>query len=86
MKIITTGDNQIVLCNYATASAHIRVDWTVTSDKRDKTDDLKTDNFFVKFQSRRVCRGFTIFKTAKIRNNDFSIFSNLQITLRFEFF
>ena len=35
---ITTGDNAIVLGNNATASAHIRVDWTVTSDKRDKTD------------------------------------------------
>ena len=35
---ITTGDNGIVLGNNATASAHIKVDWTVTSDKRDKTD------------------------------------------------
>ena len=35
---ITTGDNAIVLGNNTTASAHIKVDWTVTSDKRDKTD------------------------------------------------
>jgi hypothetical protein len=35
---ITTGSNNIVLGNNSVANAYIKVDWTVTSDKRDKTD------------------------------------------------
>ena len=35
---IDSEDNQIVLGNHDIANAHIQVDWTVASDKRDKTD------------------------------------------------
>jgi hypothetical protein len=33
-----TGSNKIVLGNNSITAAYIKVDWTVTSDKRDKTD------------------------------------------------
>jgi hypothetical protein len=33
-----TGSNKIVLGNNSITNAYIKVDWTVTSDKRDKTD------------------------------------------------
>jgi hypothetical protein len=35
---IDTENNQIVLGNHDISNAHIQVDWTVASDKRDKTD------------------------------------------------
>jgi len=35
---VTTGSNNIVLGNNSITDAAIKVDWTVTSDKRDKTD------------------------------------------------
>jgi hypothetical protein len=35
---ISTGSNQIVLGDESISSAYIQVDWTVTSDQRDKTD------------------------------------------------
>jgi trimeric autotransporter adhesin len=36
VRNITTGSNNIVLGNNASATAHIKIDWTVTSDLRDK--------------------------------------------------
>ena len=35
---ITTGSNEIILGDENITEAHIQVDWTVASDKRDKTD------------------------------------------------
>ncbi len=35
---VTTGDNEIYLGNQSITAANIQVDWTVASDKRDKTD------------------------------------------------
>jgi len=35
---IVTSNNQIALGNNSVATAYIKVDWTVTSDKRDKAD------------------------------------------------
>ena len=35
---VTTGSDNIVLGNNSVTNAYIKVDWTVTSDKRDKTD------------------------------------------------
>ena len=35
---ITTGDNSVCIGNANIASANIQVDWTIASDKRDKTD------------------------------------------------
>jgi len=35
---ISTGSNAICLGNNSIGDAHIKVDWTVSSDKRDKTD------------------------------------------------
>ena len=35
---ITTGDNNIVLGNNTHTNAYIKIDWTVTSDLRDKTN------------------------------------------------
>jgi hypothetical protein len=35
---VTTGSNAVVVGNNSVATAHIKVDWTVTSDKRDKAD------------------------------------------------
>ena len=35
---ITTGDNQVCLGDENITNAHIQVDWTIASDKRDKTD------------------------------------------------
>jgi len=35
---LTTGSNRIILGNNSTTNCDIKVDWTVTSDKRDKTD------------------------------------------------
>ena len=35
---ITTGSNAIVMGNNSITACHIKVDWTVTSDRRDKTD------------------------------------------------
>ena len=40
---ITTGGNQIVVGNTDSANAHIQIDWTVASDKRDKTDVTPLD-------------------------------------------
>jgi trimeric autotransporter adhesin len=40
---ITTGSNGIVLGNNSTATAHIKVAWTVTSDSRDKTEVADLD-------------------------------------------
>jgi len=36
VRDITTGDNNIVIGNNSSATAHIKIDWTVTSDVRDK--------------------------------------------------
>ena len=46
---VTTGDNQIVLGDNNITHAHIKVDWTVSSDMRDKTDvtDLETGLEFI---------------------------------------
>ncbi len=33
---VTTGDSNIVIGNNSSATAHIKIDWTVTSDERDK--------------------------------------------------
>ena len=38
-----TGSNSIVLGNNSIANAYIKVDWTVTSDERDKTDFTALD-------------------------------------------
>ena len=38
-----TGDDSIVLGNNSIANAYIKVDWTVTSDERDKTDFTALD-------------------------------------------
>ena len=38
VRNISTGSNNIVLGNNASATAHIKIDWTVTSDARDKTN------------------------------------------------
>ena len=35
---LTTGSNRIIMGNNSTTNCDIKVDWTVTSDKRDKTD------------------------------------------------
>ena len=35
---VTTGSNQVCLGDENIANAHIQVDWTIASDKRDKTD------------------------------------------------
>jgi len=35
---ITTGDNTLRIGNQHIANSHVQVDWTVASDKRDKTD------------------------------------------------
>jgi len=35
---VTTADNKLCLGNEHIANAHVQVDWTVASDKRDKTD------------------------------------------------
>ena len=35
---LTTQNNRIILGSNATTDAYIKIDWTVTSDKRDKTD------------------------------------------------
>ena len=35
---LTTGSNQIMLGANEHTHAHIQIDWTVASDKRDKTD------------------------------------------------
>ena len=40
---ITTGSNQIVIGAANATNAHIQIDWTVASDKRDKTDFTKLD-------------------------------------------
>ena len=40
---ITTGSNQIVVGNADSTNAHIQIDWTVASDKRDKTDVTPLD-------------------------------------------
>ena len=40
---ITTGSNQIAIGNASSANAHIQIDWTVASDKRDKTDVTPLD-------------------------------------------
>ena len=40
---ITTGSNIITLGNNSTATANIKVDWTVSSDQRDKTDFTALD-------------------------------------------
>jgi hypothetical protein len=47
---LTTQDNEIVLGDENITEAHIQVDWTVASDKRDKTDvePLKPGLDFVK--------------------------------------
>ena len=34
---VTTGDNAIIVGNNSSANAYIKIDWTVTSDQRDKT-------------------------------------------------
>jgi hypothetical protein len=38
VRNVTTGSNNIVLGNNNSATAHIKIDWTVTSDLRDKTE------------------------------------------------
>jgi len=38
VRNVTTGDNNIVIGNNSSATAHIKIDWTVTSDERDKMD------------------------------------------------
>jgi hypothetical protein len=38
LTTITTGSNNIVIGNVSTAVAEVKVDWTVGSDQRDKTD------------------------------------------------
>jgi len=40
---ISTGSNQIVIGSAAATNAHIQIDWTVASDKRDKTDVTPLD-------------------------------------------
>jgi hypothetical protein len=35
---ISTGDNEVCIGDEAITEAHIQVDWTIASDKRDKTD------------------------------------------------
>ena len=41
--VITTQSNQIVVGNADHTNAHIQIDWTVASDKRDKTDVTPLD-------------------------------------------
>ena len=36
VRNVTTGDHSIVIGNNSHATAHIKIDWTVTSDERDK--------------------------------------------------
>ena len=36
VRDVTTGSNNIVIGNNSSATAHIKIDWTVTSDLRDK--------------------------------------------------
>jgi len=36
VRNVTTGSNNIVIGNNSSATAHIKIDWTVTSDLRDK--------------------------------------------------
>jgi len=38
LRSITSGDNEIVIGNNSSGSAFIKIDWTVTSDLRDKTE------------------------------------------------
>ena len=38
VRNVTTGDHSIVIGNNSHANAHIKIDWTVTSDERDKTE------------------------------------------------
>ena len=38
VRNITSGDNEIVIGNNSNGSAFIKIDWTVTSDLRDKTN------------------------------------------------
>ena len=48
-----TGDNQLCLGDENIANAHVQVDWTVASDKRDKTDVSSIDiglNFINKLE------------------------------------
>jgi hypothetical protein len=40
---ITTGSNVIAIGDSSSANAHIQIDWTVASDKRDKTDVTPLD-------------------------------------------
>jgi len=40
---ITTASNQVVIGNNSITNAHIKVDWTVSSDERDKTDFTPLD-------------------------------------------
>ena len=40
---IITGSNQIAIGNASSSNAHIQIDWTVASDKRDKTDVTPLD-------------------------------------------
>jgi len=49
VRTVTTGDNNIVIGNNSSATAHIKIDWTVTSDLRDKTEikDVKHGLDFV---------------------------------------
>ena len=48
-KLIIGANNKIVLGNNSTDGCHIKVDWTVSSDQRDKTDiqDITTGLNFV---------------------------------------
>jgi len=41
--LLQTTDNRIVIGNASSANAHIQIDWTVASDKRDKTDVTPLD-------------------------------------------
>ena len=36
VRDVSTGSNNIVIGNNSSATAHIKIDWTVTSDERDK--------------------------------------------------
>ena len=47
---ITTGSNEVIIGDENITESHIQVDWTIASDKRDKTDveDLSIGLDFVK--------------------------------------
>jgi hypothetical protein len=49
VRTITTNSNEIVIGNNSSSSAYIKIDWTVTSDLRDKTEikDIKHGLDFV---------------------------------------